>query len=446
MQISRVAQLQRKQLPTFHSLNEALRHFWTYCKNRPRSLLLFDNADDFDLVKDWFPDPLVSCHVVVTTRRTQKHDIFYQRSVRLLTLDVLKGESATLALCRWAGKSEKDFDALELTERKHAHLLANEAPVEGLPVAIAHAGSFIDQHRISFLQYWKKIENESKQLEAAALNLDDFLRYFHLSHLKEPLKFHNVYSIDQLLKCDPQTIGGRTAYNRKLLENAQAALKTEQRAFLTWKMDIDDVESTSAYAYQLLMYSSVMSPRSISLNVVAGAAFSEVAPVHRDFKVAGALRTLNERSLIQKITEPDNDFDVSFSMHHLIQSSMLQRLGENVEDLHRVLKSVAKELMNRLPSLSDIAKNLTDPALSSLFPHCHSVVEKMLETGLLDEAYPGLSDYACSLALWYNGRIAERLSALRVAALEASVGLYSVEETRERRRQCKKLYTFFDSC
>ena len=37
---------------------------------------------------------------------------------------------------------------------------------------------------ITFLKYWWKIKAETKVLEAAALNLDSFLRYFYQYHLR----------------------------------------------------------------------------------------------------------------------------------------------------------------------------------------------------------------------------------------------------------------------
>ena len=190
-----------------NSISDALRCFLLYLRSHPRSLLLFDNADEFDLVKDFLPGPRATCHIIITTRKALAHDIAYQRNIESLSLTSLKKEKAVVALLCWSGKSEESLQDLEYSERKYAEKVATESPVEGLPLALSHAGTFIEKRKITFLMYWRKIEAEAKRLEAAALNLDSFLRYFHLSHLKEDLKMHHrVSNFSQFIRLDPRTM------------------------------------------------------------------------------------------------------------------------------------------------------------------------------------------------------------------------------------------------
>ena len=280
-------------------------------------MLLFDNADDFGYVIDVLPGPQAACHIIITTRKAQTHDIFYQRNVNLLLLSVLEKRKAVVALLSWAGKSKDTWQTLDYNEKKYAEKVAAEPPVDGLPLALSHAGAFIEQHRITFLKYWRKIEAESKRLEAAALNLDSFLRYFHLSHLKEDL--------------------------------------------------------------------------------------------------------------------------VTFSVHHLIQASVLQRMVGSTDDFVSVLKFAAKALFERLPHVNDLSNYLISPMVLSLTPHIYSTVEKMLRMGILDEEVdPGLVDCGCQLALSYRHYDeAGFLCSLRVKAFEANSTTISDEETSLRKRNCK---------
>ena len=135
------------------STSDALRIFLRYISNRLRCLLLFDNADDFGFVIDILPGPQAACHIIITTRKAQTHDIFYQRNVNLLLLSVLEKRKAVVALLSWAGKSKDTWQTLDYNEKKYAEKVAAEPPVNRLPLALSHAGTFIEQHRITFLKY-----------------------------------------------------------------------------------------------------------------------------------------------------------------------------------------------------------------------------------------------------------------------------------------------------
>ena len=302
---------------------DALRVFFNYLARRPRSLLFLDNADDFEFLKSCLPGHSVACHVVITTRRTQTHDIFHQRNVDRLTLNVLQKEKAIAALYRLSGKRSYSQTTSDYNERKYAEKVAVEPPVEGLPLALSHAGSFIEQHRITFRQYWTKLEAEAKRLEAAALNLDSFLRYFHLSHLKAGLDRCGIHSVRNFVKLNPTTVG-LNAFDQKSVLRAQTAYEERQRVFLTWEMDLDDVrDDETPDGYLFLKCCSVMSSQGIPLDVVADAAFPETVASGKDYRVSRALKALNERSLVQQMSEPDNEASVLFVVHHLIQVSIL---------------------------------------------------------------------------------------------------------------------------
>ena len=198
-------------------------------------------------------------------------------------------------------------------------------------------------------------------------------------------------------------------------------------------------EDDSQESYLFLKCGSVMSSRDIPLDVVADAAFPyETSSLDKRFKASKAIVTLNERSLIQQVSDPDNDMNVTFSMHHLIQASVLQRIGVNMTEFRSILKLVANALLKRLPPLEDLGKRVTSPTLLSLTPHIYATVEKMLRVGMLDEPCSGFIDYCCSLALFYSHyEDCKRLCSLRVEIFEANMAKFSEEEIRHRRRNCK---------
>ena len=431
----------RDVISSVTSASDVLRAFLRYIKNRPRCLLLFDNTDDLGFVNDILPGAHDACHIIITTRKAQTHDIFYQRNVNSLLLGVLEKQKAVVALLCWAGKSKDSLQTLDYNEKKYAEKVAAEPPVDGLPLALSHAGTYIEQHRITFLKYWRKIDAEAKRLEAAALNLDSFLRYFHLSHLKENLRQRNVHNISGFVRLDPRNVANYCDQISVLRAQTAYKERKEHRVSLTWELDLDDVrDEVSQEGYLLLKCCAVVSSRDILQDVVADAAF-QTNPLDKEFKISKAIKILNERSLVQQISSPDNDMIVTFSMHHLIQASMLQRMAENTDDFISVLKSVSKALFKRLPPINDLSNCLISPIVLSLTPHIYSTVEKMLRMGILDDdssIYPGLVDYSCQLALLYKHyEDARFLCSLRVDAFEANSTRFSEEEIRLRRRDCK---------
>ena len=417
---------------TMSSHADALRVFFRYLRSRPRSLLLLDNADDFDFLKRCLPGHAVACHIVITTRRAQTHDVFHERKVSLLTLNVLDEQKAVVALLHLSGMRPESHATMDYNERKYAEKVAVGPPVGRLPLALAHAGSFIEHHHCTFRQYWLKLEAEAKRLEAAALNLDAFLRYFHLSHLRDHLDRCGVHSVNTFVEFDLETMG-LNAFDRKSVSRARAALAERERVFLTWEMDLDDVhkEDESHGGYRFLECCSVLSSQDIPLDVVADAAFSTTAS-HVDFRVMRAMKALNERSLVQRMSEIDNE---SFSVHHLVQASVLQRLGADVGHLTRVLESTANALFKRLPPPEHFLLDFTDSSLLRIAPHVYSVAGKMLEAGLL---VAPLVDYGCALAIgFYHYDDAVRLCSSRAQVFEAKLATFSAEEMRLLRHNCK---------
>ena len=109
---------------------------------------------------------------------------------------------------------------------------------------------------------------------------------------------------------------------------AQTAHKEREkhRVSLTWELDLDDVrDDESQEGYLLLKCCAVMSSRDIPQDVVADAAF-QTNPLDKEFKISKAIRILNEHSLVQQISSLDYIRIVTFSVHHLIQASVLQRM------------------------------------------------------------------------------------------------------------------------
>ena len=137
---------------------------------------------------------------------------------------------------------------IDYNKRKYAEKVAVGPPEGRLP----RTRSRRVFHRCTFCQYWLELEAEAKRLEAAALNLDAFLRYFHLSHLRDHLDRCGVHSVNTFVEFDLETMG-LNAFDRKSVSRARASLSERERVFLTWEMGLDDVhkedESQGGYCF-----------------------------------------------------------------------------------------------------------------------------------------------------------------------------------------------------
>ena len=180
------------------TLRQLFSIFYERAKQSNRLLILLDNADELDTIADFLPPSSVACHVLITTRATGQNEIFERKNSAVLVLETLDDSAAVSALIGLSGKSKED---LSRTELDAVRKIAIEAPVEGLPIAISHAGSYVQRHDgVTFTVYWEKLVEEKRQFEAASLNLHTFLRYFRLSHLEDVLLRAGVKTPTALLR------------------------------------------------------------------------------------------------------------------------------------------------------------------------------------------------------------------------------------------------------
>ncbi|XP_065839846.1 uncharacterized protein [Oscarella lobularis] len=389
--------------------------FFNFLRRSPRCVVVYDSADETELIKDSLPRASVPCHVLITTGK--KSFAREDRSTKVLTLEMLAEESAIAALLRWAGRVPESFDAMSSAEQDFARKLAVEPPVEGLPLALAHAGIFIEQHDISFRQYWEKLESERKELDAAALDMDKFLSYFRLSHVKESLQEAGILSPSDLARIDMNDVDVKKL-DAKRLARAAEALESRKHVYLTWEMDLDDIEKRQPKSYSLLQFCSVLSSQDIPQFIVRDCSLSDEEGGHREVSFAVRVRPLKERFFLKPIDR--NDVGVVYSIHHLIHASVLCRLWEDADRCREVLRTVEERLMERVLPLFN-GRHFGDQLMIALLPHVYSVARRMLELGMNSRRHFDVIDVACLLSLNYlQLETAKELYTMRTDNLEKS--------------------------
>ena len=345
-------------------------YFYESVKQNGRVLILFDNADELEAIAKYLPYPSTSCHLLITTRTTQSCELFREENTNVVILETLEESIAISALIGLAGKEKETLSPSEL---EAARKIAVEAPIEGLPIALRHAGAYLLRHEgVTFEAYWEKLAQEKRQLEAASLDLDKFLRFFRLSHLEEDLRRVGIKIPSDLLCFNINDIDV-SSFDRQSLANAVKKLHTTRLAFLTWEMDISDIEEKFPVAFEILLCCSVMMSKSISQEVISRFLFL----VHGNFeslRLVEGLVSLKKYTLLNR--DEFNDGFVYYSMHHLIHQSIFERLRQNKEMLEFVLDVTAG-------ALEDVINNTEGDLSSARALHYYSVAKNMVVLGRL---------------------------------------------------------------
>ena len=121
----------------------------------------------------------VRVHVIITTRCSDNDLLELGIVTRLQPLD---DEIALATMLRFSG--HRDCRSLTYTELANTKRLANDPPVERLPLALRHVASHVKETRMSFSAYRDRLMERKKILRVKACNLTDLLRYIYAMYLK----------------------------------------------------------------------------------------------------------------------------------------------------------------------------------------------------------------------------------------------------------------------
>ena len=235
---------------------------------KSKVLLLYDNVEDVDLLLRVLPHGFSNVHILVTTRCCADNELS-QKADHVITLEYLLGDNALMALFGWAERSHPvDKDELDYARRLVASPL-----IQGLPLAIAHIGTFIRQTNISCRNYYHLLKRQEEEMNATTLNIDKLLQYFHISHLRAPLSAVYVNHPEQLETLEHELISRVTdnPIDQRSLLFAQFWMKNANHVYLTLQFDIDVV---SPDALSVLVFAYLLSSRNIQGDLLQLMAFS----------------------------------------------------------------------------------------------------------------------------------------------------------------------------
>ena len=367
--------------------------FLSLLRQRPKVLLLYDGADDLDLVQQILPPDTMPVHVLVTTRCGGDHPLF-DRANGVIRLGYLSPEKAVSALFAWARRRNPSDDELEYAMK----MVANSF-IQGLPLAVAHIGTFLRQAKMACSAYYEMLMSRQEELQAAALDLDKLLQYFHISTVKGKLAAVGVSHPQHLQALSPAVIQDvvDNPVEKQRIMSAQFWMNESNHIYLTWQFDIDTVNQSRPDAMRVLAFASLLSSRNIPGYILQALAFPKSGSRSR-YQFSLAMTELSAHTLVSMVESNEAD-NYSVDVHGLVQSTVLQRLIRDPLDLQQKLISLSQWLLENIPLEGHIRNSLRDNTFLVLIPHVYKVAEHILELGVQDNVCFHLVDIACETAL-----------------------------------------------
>ena len=312
-----------------------LRH--VYGKNKV--LLLYDGADDLNLLKKILPRDTARVHLLVTTRMSGNHDVLAMAN-RVTSLGRLGIDAGVKALQAWQGLAGRKLSKKEMIFARH---VVSENPIEGLPLAIAHVATLMRKAGINCRQYYRLFKAQKACLEALALDMDKLLHYFRISNLSETLMRQGVFQPKDLSKLSIEDMQSITSERneRFLLNMARHFVMNSNHVHLTWQLDVEIVKEADSTAMQILLFASLMACRNIPERVLRPLVF----PNALAYRYRLSVSSLTSHALVDVSESMEG---CSLHLHLLIQSTVLERVSRQPEELHYRLNRIAQILLSLL--------------------------------------------------------------------------------------------------
>ncbi|XP_062504586.1 uncharacterized protein LOC134181340 isoform X3 [Corticium candelabrum] len=349
-----------------------------------KMLLVYDGADDLSFLPKILPRSTARVHVLITTR-CDDCSVLQKSLNHVISLGCLEAKDAVAAVAMWSGRQPSNSQ-----ETAAATKLSVEAPIEKLPIALAHAGTYMRKTHLSYEEYYKLLKRNEVELEGLALDLDKLLHYFRASHLREVLMEANVTQPPDLKRLSDRNIDELDISERDKngVRNVRSFMMSSSHAHLTWQMDIELVARENPKALSLLEYASFLSSRDIPEKLVRPLVFHEYA----NYEYSLCVSTLSSHNLVEWHETAEG---YTLNIHPLVQSTVMERVKQQPDEMELKITDVCKNMLSHRPhSAMDLNCVPSDVRLQ-LASHSYSLAKHVL---LADVEIPTCLDlvrYTC---------------------------------------------------
>ena len=327
-------------------------------------LLVYDGANDLSFLHKVLPRSTARVHVLITSRRDDYSAL--QQVSHVISLGCLEDEDAVSALTKWSGRQPSNTQKTAITK------LAIEPPIEKLPIALAHAGTYVRKACLSYDEYYKLLKSEKVKLEALALDLEKLLHYFNASCLQEKLLLACLTQPADLKTLPDMDIDELTMSKREkdVVKNMRKFLSSSH-VHLTWQMDIDLLARENPKALSFLEYASFLSSRDIPERLVRPLLFSDAAKHEYSLCVSA----LSSHNLVEW---RETARGYTLNIHPLVQSTVMERINKKPNETKRILSDLCKHLQSQLSDDEIDVLTFTAGQPSQLVSHMCSLAKHVV--------------------------------------------------------------------
>lgn len=165
------------------SLEEWNQEFVDVIFKRGNCLLIYDSADQIDILEGILPQPSTKVHVLVTTRH---RDRLLMKRGQVVELPPFEEDAAVEAFLGWAEITGKDTRPVSKSQLEAARNIVNDNQVKALPLAIRCIATYMKKMGLTCRELHGKLV-EKERLRYLPEGLEEMLKDYGLQHLSKTL-------------------------------------------------------------------------------------------------------------------------------------------------------------------------------------------------------------------------------------------------------------------
>lgn len=383
---------------TFNKFTEDLQTFQAMASQHQSMLVIYDNVDELELVETCIRPIIANIHVLVVTRSQSFYGPWSdvpKIHMKPLTVD----QSLQLVMKRVSLSRE----LLSSEEYESLKEVVGQDVTGGLPLALIYfSKKLCTKPGITAASCFAMFKEYSEQVRQQISTVDGWLKFYHLTGLKEDLTSkYDVQSVSDIRSLSDTRIQrlGLNFFDQRRLKAGIVQLKSDKPIRLPmWELDIQNLSAKNDDSHKLLQYCALLSAAPISENLLRECLKEHQIPLSED-TFHSAVTQLTDSGLISQdgISVTGNK---CYTLPSRIQQFIRQYHLTDLEVQNR-LSVLSQVISHHLPPLTEIQKLMLsfDPSLINILPHIQALAKTIDRANVLDSLCEKVLDFLRVLAV-----------------------------------------------
>ena len=352
-------------------------------RGKPKSLIIFENADKMEILNDCLPPEYLDVDVVICSGSDGGPSrVWEDVTIKKTRVEEISEELALDILLAECGVSKATLD--ELTREKACHFARNCR----LPLAIKYAVAQTRDKDVDLKTYMEKIESIRRRFPDKNSTFDQWLDYYKLTDVKGCLAVRGITSLTTLkdmrenfVREIKKAISPLEVQSLLLL---QKMLQGKVPSVYLWEFSVVELKAACPASIEMMLFCTLLGTAPIPDYLLKSCLKLSST---QEFDHAASL--LVQHGLIQR---PKNRH---FTLvHPLIRSTIRRRHLCSVRQFVSMLEVLCRAIAKHFPTITDTPNSLSDPKLVELLPHVTVVVRPIFKLRLSEGEFVGFVDRA----------------------------------------------------